>query len=240
MSVAPDYRLLRAFESAFNGKKYLHRNSSIGNQIALELYEDLYEIGRSQKLSDRIDKKRCVINVNGDLTGIVSRRADGTFGQRNPSAKAINEPGFIVARSHLATTEIGVEVKILAKAMIKQIGRVDSDLREQVSNFKKGGKKAISLGLVGVNHADHYVSFEGDRPYPTDGTSRFRHPSQEAPAAEERLARDTKPKFDEFLFLRFKATNAEPFLFEWLNRRTVLLEYGAVLARISSSYDARF
>lgn len=52
---------------------------------------------------------------------------------------AIVDPGYIVARGPIATVEIGVEVKILAKAMIKQVNRVINDLRDQVSQFRRRG-----------------------------------------------------------------------------------------------------
>jgi hypothetical protein len=108
-----------------------------------------------------------------------------------------------------------------------------------VSHFKRGGSDATSVGIVGINHANTYVSFEGVRHFPTDGRV-YKHHYPEAVEAELRLTQNTKPHFDEFLFLRFKATNQEPFLFEWVNRTTVLREYGAVLARISTKYERLF
>lgn len=241
MSVSSSYKLLQAFSETFRGKVYQHRDSTIGNKIAVYLYEDLYDLGRSRKLVDRIDEKRNALNIIGDLTGIRSRRADGTFGERNPSTQAIDAPGFVVARSHLATIEIGIEVKIVCKAMLRQIGRVDSDLRDQVAYFRKGNENPVSVGIVGINHAGRYVSYEGDRPYPTMGHGKHKHPFQEAEAVKARLEHDTKPKFDEFLFLHFKATNEEAeYPFEWLDEAATLREYGAILARISRKYEEKF
>ena len=240
MSVASGYRLLDAFEATFHGVEYRHRRSNLGNRIAIELYEDLYVLGRSRKLAGRIEEKLCVINVIGDLTGVIARRADGTFGERNPSMPAVDEPGFAVARSHLATIEIGVEVKILFKGLIKQIGRVDNDLRDHVNQIKRAGGIPISVGIVGVNHADRCTSYEGDRSYPTTGSGGFLHPIQEAAEVEKRLEQYTKTHFDEFLILRFKATNEPPYPFEWVDWARTMLEYGAVLTRIARKYGTRF
>ena len=132
MSVVPEYRLLNEFAETFRGKVYRHRNSNIGNLIAIELYEDLYALGKSRKLVERIDQKQCTINVEGKLTGVSLRRADGTFGERNPSIPAVEVADHAVARSHLATVEIGIEVKIISKAMIKQVDRVQGDLENRL------------------------------------------------------------------------------------------------------------
>ena len=56
---------------------------------------------------------------------------------------AIADEGFSVARGPVATIEIGVETKILAKAMIKQIDRVIGDLIRQTEEFKRRGGRAI-------------------------------------------------------------------------------------------------
>lgn len=120
----PQYRLLQAFERTFQGVRYLHRDSSLGDNIAMHLYEDLYALGRSPKLCRRIDARERVPNARNLRVGITARRGDGTFGEIIPHVKAITDPGFVVARGHIATVEIGSEVKILAKAMVKQIDRV--------------------------------------------------------------------------------------------------------------------
>ena len=106
--------------------------------------------------------------------------------------------------------------KILAKAMIKQIDRVIGDLKGQVAHFRKCGPNVISLGIVGVNHAPQYLSFEGTRTYKTDGKAGFKHPIQEATEARNRLEQLAAPSFDEFLILPFRANNEPPFIFEWI------------------------
>jgi hypothetical protein len=92
---------------------------------------------------------------------------------------------------------------------------------------------------VGVNYADYTVSYEGDRVWRTDGT-RHKHPIQEAAEAEARIVKDTKAKFDELLFLRYKASNEPPYPFEWVNYMDTFKDYGAALTRISREYDTRF
>jgi hypothetical protein len=207
--------------------------------LAAELYEDLYALGKSSKLKRRINEKDHAINISGVLTGITARRADGTFGERNPSAAAVDEPGYAVARSHLATIEIGAEVKIFMKSMGKQVGRVIGILNEQLDHFKHGGNDPLSVAIVAVNHADKTTSYEGERAWPTDG-KEHKHPIQESAKIKEKLIKEVKPFYNEFLFLNFKATNVEPYYFEWVNRTETLHEYGAVLTRISRKYDQRF
>jgi hypothetical protein len=46
--------------------------------------------------------------------------------------------------------------------------------------------------------------------------------------------------FDEFVVLRFRATNEPPYAFAWLDQRQTELDYGAVLTRILRKYEARF
>jgi hypothetical protein len=66
------------------------------------------------------------------------------------------------------------------------------------------------------------------------------HPFQEAPTAERRLRAEAQSEFDEFLLLRFKATNASPYPFEWVNYNETRLDYAAALSRISARYQQRF
>jgi len=233
------YRLLRAFEDTFRGVRYFHRDSSLGDYIAMHLYEDLYAIGRSSKLRTRIDAHERVLNVQNLRVGIEARRGDGTFGEIIPNVRAIVDPGFVVARGHIATVEIGTEVKIVAKAMIKQIDRVIGDLNKQIQEFRRGGGRPTCVGIVGVNHADFYTSYEGDRSFPTDG-KKYKHPVQEARETESRLRARARPNFDHFLLIPFRAMNTEPYPFEWANLTTTEMEYGAILTRICREYEERF
>ena len=234
-----DYLLLAQFRALFEGKPYNHRNSSQGDKVLRFFYEDLRKLNKSRSLSTRIDEKTRVLNTANRRIGVVSRRGDGAFGERVPVGLAASVEGFVVARGHLSSIEIGVEGKILAKSMIKQIDRVISDLRRQVEEFKKSGNP-ICIAVVGVNHAASYTSPEGTRRYPTDGTTKAKHPAQEASKAIERLLNYAKPDFDEFLVLPFVATNVEPFPFAWVSEQQTLLEYSALLTRVSRLYDKRF
>ena len=233
------YRLLEQFAATFEGTRYRHRDSSLGDRIAVQLYEDLYEIGKSGALAQRIGAGQRVVNARNVRRGVRARRGDGTFGELVPGADARSVQAFAVERGQVATVEIGTEVKILAKAMIKQIDRVISVLRRQADHFRLGMGNPICVAVIGINQADHYTSYEGDRAYPTDGR-RYKHPAQEATEAEARLLAEAAPRFDEFLLLRFLATNVPPHPFVWRDGRATALDYGAILTRISREYDRRF
>ena len=206
----------------------------------MHLYEDLRYIHRSPRLDSAIDEQRSVLNGQNRTRGIKARRGDGTFGEVVPGEAPVVDVGFAVARGPIATVEIGVEVKILAKAMIKQIDRVIGDLRKQVDHFKRSGGNPICVAIVGVNHASHTVGYEGDRATPTTGKDGYLHPIQEAIEAERRLRADAAPSFDEFVVLQYRATNESPFPFEWVDYNATRQDYGAALARISREYQKRF
>lgn len=233
------YKLLDTFRAAFEGKVYKHRDSSIGDLIANQLYEDLVQLNKSEKLAARVKTHERVVNLGNKAVGKPSRRGDGTFGELVPAAVAITEAGLLVARGDVANIEIGAETKILAKAMIKQIDRVIGDLVRQVQEFKSTGGCPICVGLVGVNFAASYTSFEGEKSWPTDG-KKHKHPIQEADEAVRRLSSRAAPSFDEFQTLRFRATNVAPFPFEWLDYEQTTKEYSALLLRVSREYDRRF
>lgn len=234
------YRLLQQFERTFIDGPYRHRNSTLGDSIAVQLYEDLLEVGRSKAYVSRVQTGLSVLNSQNKRHGVRARRGDGSFGEIVPNVAPSSEPPFRVLRGPIATIEIGIEVKILSKAMVKQIDRVVSDLTGQVAHFKSRGGKPISVGIVGVNHAPYAISFEGEREWRTDG-HKHKHPIQEALEAERRLLEYAAPAFDEFLILRFVATNdANPkYEFEWLDGKSANLDYGAVLARVGTKYQAQ-
>lgn len=236
-----EYRLPIEFRRLFEGKRYKHRDSSQGDFVAMHLYEDLVTVNRSKKLVDAIlTRKDRVLNVQNRRRGVAARRGDGTFGEIIPGETPIADTNFVVSRGPVATVEIGVEVKVLAKAMIKQIDRVINDLRNQVVQFRRGGGSPICVAIIGINQAESTVGYEGDRPFPTTGKQGFLHPCQEAPEAERRLRAEAAPEFDELLVLRFKATNIEPYPFEWVNYNETRLDYAAALSRISARYQQRF
>jgi len=185
---------LRTFRSLFEGQPYFHRDSSLGDRVASYLFEDLYVLNKSSKLHDWIDAHTRVLNSQNLTVGIARRRGDGTFGERVPAGQAIVDTGFAVARGPVATIEIGAETKILAKAMIKQIDRVIGDFIRQTEEFRKKAGHPICVGIVGVNFAEQYTSYEGERSFPTDGR-KYKHPIQEAADAISRLQQRAMPAF---------------------------------------------
>jgi hypothetical protein len=235
----PEFALLRAFRSVFDGACYKHRNSSLGDFVASYLYEDLVGLKKSTTLTRRVQTHECVVNLANKTVGKPSRRGDGTFGELVPTVVAVTEKALLVARGEIANVQIGAETKILAKAMIKQIDRVIGDLIRQVEEFRRHGGNPICIALVGINHAEQYTSYEGDRPWPTDGR-KHKHPIQEAVEAENRLRDRALPAFDEFLFLRFRAANVPPYPFEWVDYAQTSKEYAALLIRVCRMYDERF
>ncbi len=177
-----------------------------------------------------------MLNVANTRVGVLARRGDGSFGEIVPNVAPIEVPDFLVKRGPIATIEIGIEVKIIQKAMIRQIGRVISDLKDQVQHFARKRGSPITVGVVGINWARQYVSYEGDKPWATTGRGRYKHPCQEAEETERRLKELAAPSFDEFLILHFVATNSPPYEFSWVDEHQSLLDYGAVLARVSSRF----
>ena len=245
------YRLLDEFRGLFEAKRYQHRDSSRGDWVSYHLYEDLHAIRKSRLLVKRIESREHVLCVANTRQGVAARRGDGTFGEIVPGVDPLLVPGFVVARGPVANVEIGIEAKILAKAMIKQIDRVITDLKGQVAQFRRGAGQPICVGIVGVNHAEKCSSYEGTvtcpkcgynfpREHQTTGAQGFLHPYQEAPTAEARLKGSAAPVFDEFLILRYRASNQEPYPFEWVDYNRTFRDYGAILTRISREYDRRF
>jgi len=123
--------------------------------------------------------------------------------------------------------------------MIKQIDRVIGDLVKQVAQFKKGAGTPLCVGIVGINQAPVVTGYEGDRVNITDG-KKHKHPYQEAADAQARLVNQAGPAFDEFLVLPYRASNVEPYQFEWVDLKATELDYGAIFTRVSREYDRRF
>src|SRR5437867_11040252 len=83
------YRLLERFQNIFEGTRYKHRASSIGDSIAIELYEDLHNLHKSPKLVSRIDHHERIINARNVRQDVKARRGDGTFGEVIPGEDAL-------------------------------------------------------------------------------------------------------------------------------------------------------
>ncbi len=234
------YKLLTEFRKLFEGSKYKHRVSTHGDRVASFLYEDLFDLGRSAKYVAAVSSKSRVLNSKNLAVGKKTRRGDGTFGERVPHIVAVMAPNHTVAFAEVATIELGTEVKILAKAMRKQLGRVCSDLEKQVKEFKKHGGNPICVGIVGINWSESYTSFERRKVWKTTGKAGYPHPLQEAAGVERDLASRVENMFDELVLLRFKATNERPYAFSWVDQAETEKLYASALIRISRDYEARF
>lgn len=231
-------KLVDRFQALFDGQVYHHRKSNLGDKVAEYLYEDLFDLGQSERLLDGVASRRLVLNSRNTTHGIHHRRGDGTFGFAIPGESVVKDPGFEVARGPIASILIGTEVKVMCKAMIRQIDRVQNDLVGAVREFKKSNPQVLTVGIVGVNHASLYRSYEGDREYTSTGKGKHLHPLQEASKAVARLA-EIRDRFDELLVLRFDATNIEPFPFSWVDPQETSRDYSSVLVRLSSRFDQR-
>ena len=235
-------RLLDAFQGLFVGQAYRHRDSSLGDSISVEVYEDLYELARSPKLVGSVDASmRGLGPRNQAVTLQRMRRGDGTLGELVDPANARRFSSYALARGTVATIDCGVEVKILSKAMIKQIDRVVGDLTKQVGAWRSVSANVISIAIVGINHADYTTGYEGDRSYRTDGRL-YAHPIQEAAAAERHIVESVINHgiYDEVVILRYRAANEEPFAFEWVNYEATWQAYRAALIRLSGVMENRW
>ncbi len=227
-------KLLQQFEGTFSGNVYKHRVSTTGDVIASCLYEDLLSLATSLKLVERVQGGLVAVNTSNQIKGKKGRRGDGTFGKVIPGELPALLPGFRVPRAPIATLEIGTEVKIMATKMIAQVDRVMNDLVGQAKTFKQHNRRAISIGIVGVNFADEYTGYEGDRSF--DARTP---PSREAAEVVRRLE-TIKSEFDELLILKYRATNRPPYSFTWASPVDARQEYRSILVRVSDEYEARF
>lgn len=233
-------KLLDRFQALFEGQKYNHRVSTHGDRVAQYIYEDLFDLGQSRTFVDMVNNQRAVLSTTNTTHGVRHRRGDGTLGIAIPEDPVVEDAGFHVGRGRIATILIGVEVKILCKAMIRQIDRVKNDITGAVAEFKKSNGTAITVGIAAVNHAAVYTSYEGDdREYRTTGKGRHLHPIQEADKAVAHLER-IRGEFDELLILKFEATNRKPFPFQWVDAQATQRDYSSILVRLSSEFDRRF
>lgn len=235
-----NYRLLAEFQALFQAREYRHRSSPQGNRVAVQLYEDLFTLGRSKQFVEAVKLQEKVIDIQNRPRGILKRRGGGgTFGELVARTQPVRVAGYNVARGPVASVEIGVEAKFVQKAMIKQVDRVMNTLDAQLKQFNKGATNPICVAIVGINHAEYTISYDGSAVWKTDG-KKHKHPHQEAAAAEARLVAEVKPKFFELIILRYKATNDPPYPFDWVSYADTFEDYGAALLRISREYEIRF
>jgi hypothetical protein len=229
------YKLLKAFERIFAGGIYRHRSSTIGDGIAVFVYEDLVDLAQSRTLVERVNTSHVAVNTGNQIKGQRGRRGDGTFGRVVPEQILAEEVGFKVQRGHVANLEIGTEVKIGATKLIAQVDRVINDLIKQADIFKQHNPDALRLAVVGVNFASTYTGHEGDRQHVAKTP-----PAREASEFAQRIERIVAPHYNELLVLRFRATNNPPYEFEWVNLKDTKQLYGSILVRLSALYEQRF
>ncbi len=242
------FRLLEAFASLFQGQPYHHRKSNQGDAVSVEFYEDIYDLGLSGKFNLAADEaSRGVGPRNKTVTKQRMRRGDGTFGLLVDSDNVLRLPGYHVPRGPVATIDIGVEVKIFNKAMMKQVDRVAGDLEKQVKQWGRVAERdrLLSVAIVGINCANYTVSYEGQgtnaRVYKTDG-KQYAHPVDEAPRVMARIQQEVIDRnfYDEVVILKYRATNETPFDFSWEHKATTEKAYKAALLRVADKFQRRF
>lgn len=230
------FRLLEAFRKTFARTLYKHRDSTLGNKIGRELFEDLLLHQVSEGYAEHVRRGLGVVNSGGKIhSPKAMRRNDSIFGK--PPAGAALKPlrgGFQVQEGPVAEPRVGCEVKIVAKSQQKQIDRVISDLDNFGLRMKSSSPKCINVAIVGVNQESDYVGHEGKR--------SFKHKlrEQEPTTIIGKLRERLLGRYDELLVLRFKATNQRPYPFEWVDSNQVELDYGAALTRVGELYRERF
>ena len=233
---APSFRLLDRFEHTFLGTKYRHRDSSLGNKIGRELFEDLILHRSDSLLAQRAATNTVVVNSEGKIhrQHRLIRRNDSVMGL--PPAGVMNLrqlPGCSFQLGPVADPHIACEVKIVAKSQAKQIDRVLSDLRGFAEGMKRLNERCINIAIAGVNHESNYVGYEGKR--------AFRDALRvDESANTESILGQLTDVYDELLILPFKASNQKPYPFSWLRPEAARLDYGAVVTRMLAEYEHRF
>src|SRR5438034_866954 len=119
---AQSFRLLDQFAATFRRGPYLHRSPSLGNRIARQLFEDLVAHEVSNLISQRVESRREIVTMNGEIYGRKRVRRNDSFSGRPPAGELDirDVAGFVFKEGVIAEPHIGCEVKILAKAQQKQ------------------------------------------------------------------------------------------------------------------------
>src|SRR5436190_3815001 len=197
------FRLLERFRKTFWDTRYDHRNSSLGNIIGRELFEDLVSHSGSVAYVDHVQRGRTVVNRGGKIHTPRTIRLNDSILGRPPAGFTLTPPppGFSVFEGPVAEPRVGCELKILAKSQLKQIGRVISDLERFADRMKLLNQRCINVAVVGVNYESDYVGWEGERPY------RHKLSANEPEIVSARLAEALLHRYDELLIFRFRATN---------------------------------
>jgi hypothetical protein len=93
-----EYRLLKEFRGLFEGVKYEHRRSNLGDFVAMHLYEDLVAINKSERYVIYVSEMSRVLNAQNKRKGIEARRGDGTFGELIVGEQPLVDLGYKVSR----------------------------------------------------------------------------------------------------------------------------------------------
>src|SRR6266508_1574068 len=74
------FRLLEAFRRTFLNTVYQHRNSTLGNKIGRELFEDLLHLRVSPLYSEHVRDLSAVVNIGGKIhtPRAIRRNGSGT------------------------------------------------------------------------------------------------------------------------------------------------------------------
>ncbi len=229
------FRLLETFRRTFAGTVYKHRDSTLGNKIGRELFEDLLAHEVSARYQDHVGHGRGVVNSGGRIhTPRAIRRNDSVFGKPPAGSANAGKEGFLVPEGPVAEPRIGCEVKIIAKSQQKQIERVISDLENFALRMKSLSPTCINVAAVGVNRESDYVGHEGER------TFKHRLRDVESVQVTSKLRERLLASYDELLVLQFRATNQPPYPFRWVDPIRTELDYGAALTRVGELYQSRF
>lgn len=230
------FRLLESFKRTFAGAIYKHRDSTLGNRIGRELFEDCLAHQVSHRYGEHARARAVVVNSGGRIhTPKAIRRNDSVLGKPPAGVRVVPaKAGFSVSEGPVAEPRIGCEVKILAKSQQKQIDRVINDLDGFATRMRSLSRKCINVAIVGVNHEPDYEGHEGQR------TFKDRLKNREPAKVTAKLREELLGRYDELIILPFKATNQPPYPFSWLSERRVDLDYGAALTRLGELYQQRF
>jgi hypothetical protein len=199
------YKLLDQFPELFAGKAYLHRISNQGDIVASYLFEDLYDLGRSKKFCDTVQKQERVANIKTSKSGKTKRTWRRDFWGESSTAAAVLPPGLSVAIGDVATIEIGTEVKILAKAMIKQLDRVGTGWMTKPRNSARTAISYLCWNLGRELRSLFTPAMKQPKVWPTDGKT-YRILFRRLPTQSVVLWRALSLQYDEILVLRFRAT----------------------------------
>ena len=86
----PEFAVLRTFRSLFEGTRYKHRDSSLGDFVASHLYEDLVALNKSPALVRRVQAHEKKSICSCEAAADCAARTAGK--QNNPSRKCLISP----------------------------------------------------------------------------------------------------------------------------------------------------